>query len=115
MLLKPHPLLWEAIEHRRLIQLVYHGKGRLVEPHDHGILNGSVQLLGYQIAGSSSRPLPNWLPMKVDEIADIVLLDLTFSGGRPTTSGKHRRWDVLFIRVQPAHDSLQAGSESGRA
>ena len=52
MLWQPHPLLWEAIEHRRLIQLVYHGKNRLLEPHDHGILNGAVQLLGYQIAGS---------------------------------------------------------------
>ena len=101
MLLQPHPQLCAAIEQRRMIQLVYHGKERIVEPHDHGILNGSVQLLGYQVAGSSSRPLPNWLLMKVDEIADLTLLDQTFPGGRLTASGKHRRWDVLFIRVKP--------------
>jgi hypothetical protein len=47
-MLKPDRLLWSAIEHRSRIRLVYHGKERLVEPHDLGILNGSVQLLGYQ-------------------------------------------------------------------
>ena len=83
-----------------MIRLVYHGKERVVEPHDHGILNDSVQLLGYQIAGSSSRPLPNWILMKVNEMADVKLLEMTFAGGRPTASGKHLRWDILFIRVQ---------------
>jgi hypothetical protein len=85
-----------------MIRCVYHRKDRLVEPHDHGILNGSVQLLGYQIGGSSSRRLPNWLLMKTLEITDLALLDQTFSGGRPTASGKHINWDVLFIRVKPA-------------
>ena len=99
---KPDPLLWQAIERRRLIRLVYHGKQRLVEPHDHGVLNGTVQLLGYQIAGSSSRPIPNWILMKVNEIEGLALLEKTFAGGRPTASGKHLRWDILFIRVQPA-------------
>jgi hypothetical protein len=102
MLLKPDPLLLSAIEHKRMIRLVYHGKNRLVEPHYHGILNGSVQLLGYQIAGSSSRPLPTWILMKVNEMEGLELLEKTFAGGRPTASGKHLLWDVLFIRVQAA-------------
>jgi hypothetical protein len=58
-LLQPVPLIWTAIEQTRMIRLIYHGKVRILEPHDHGVLNGSVQLLGYQIAGASSRPLPN--------------------------------------------------------
>jgi hypothetical protein len=99
---QPVPLLWSAIEHRRMIRLFYHGKERLVEPHDYGILNGTAQLLGYQVAGSSSRPLPNWILMKVEEMADLEMLEKVFAGGRPTASGKHLRWDVLFIRVQPA-------------
>jgi len=101
-MLKPDPLLWSAIENRRMIRLVYHGKGRLVEPHDHGVLNGSAQLLGYQIAGASSRRLPNWILMKVNEIQKLELSDRTFAGGRPTASGKHLQWDTLFIRVQAA-------------
>lgn len=74
-----------------------------MEPHDHGILNGSVQLLGYQIAGSSSRPLPNWIFMKVQEMEAIEMLEQTFPGGRPTSSGKHLQWDMLFIRVHAAY------------
>ena len=83
MLLQPNPLLWTAIEHRRMIRLVYHHKPRILEPHDHGILNGSVQLLGYQVGGSSSRPLPNWILMKANDIADLEMLDQNFPGGRP--------------------------------
>ena len=93
-----------------MIRFLYHGKDRVVEPHDHGILNGSVHLLSWQVAGSSTRRLPNWLLTKVHEISDLVLLDQTFRGGRPTASGKHVKWDVLFIRVKPADDSRRAGS-----
>jgi hypothetical protein len=101
-LLQPNPLLRTAIEHKRMIRLVYHRKNRILEPHDHGILNGSVQLLAYQVGGSSSRPLPNWILMKANEIVDLALMDQTFPGGRPTPSGKHLKWDKLFIRVEPA-------------
>src|SRR5712691_1006379 len=111
MVLQPHPLLWMAIEHRRLIRFVYHHKERIVEPHDHGVRNGSVQLLGYQVRGSSSRPLPNWLTTNVDEISELSLLDETFPGGRPTSSGRHIKWDKLFIRVKPAGEHPQASSE----
>ena len=48
---------------------------------------------------------------KVNEITDLALLDQTFPGGRPTGSGKHIQWDVLFIRVKPASDYLRAGSQ----
>jgi hypothetical protein len=101
-MLQPDPLLYVAIESTRMIRFTYHGKDRLVEPHDHGILNSSVQLLSFQVAGSSSRPLPNWLLTKVSEMTGLVLLDQTFPGGRLTASGKHIHWDVLFIRVKPA-------------
>ena len=93
-----------------MIRLVYHDRERILEPHDHGIRNGSVQLLGYQTGGSSSRPIPNWLLMKTDEISDLILLDQTFPGGRPTSKGKHIKWDVLFIRVKPAREPLRASA-----
>jgi hypothetical protein len=83
MPLKPHPQIWEAIEQRRMMRLVCHNRERIIEPHDHGILNGSVQLLAWQVAGSSSRPLPNWLLMKVDEMADLTTLANTFREGDP--------------------------------
>jgi hypothetical protein len=97
-----NPLLWTAIEQRRLIQLFYKNRERIVEPHDYGIHKGLVKLFGYQVGGSSSHKLPNWRWMEEDLISDIRLLNQTFPGGRPTHSGKHHKWDKLFIRVNPA-------------
>jgi hypothetical protein len=108
--LQPVPLILAAIEQTRMLRLIYHNKERVIEPHDHGILNGSLQLLGYQVAGSSSRPLPNWLLMKTDEIVDLQLLDRTFPGGRPTASGRHIKWEKLFIRVKPVSERTQTGA-----
>jgi hypothetical protein len=96
------PLIWTAIENRRLLRLRYKNKERIVEPHDYGIHNGVVKLFGYQVGGSSNHKLPNWRWMETDQISDIEILSRTFSGGRPISSGKHHTWDHLFIRVAPA-------------
>ena len=95
-------LLRTAIEQTRMLRLRYHGKSRIVEPHDYGEHNGIVKLLAYQVGGSSSGRLPNWRWMETSLISDAQLLDRTFPGGRPTPSGKHHRWDKLFLRVKPA-------------
>jgi hypothetical protein len=97
-------LLRTAIEQRRLVRLFYRNKLRILEPHDYGIHKGSVKLLGYQVGGSSSEPLPNWRWMEVNLISDIGMLNQTFPGGRPTPSGKHHQWDQLFIRVRPPEE-----------
>jgi hypothetical protein len=95
-------LLRTAIEQKRVIRLLYGNKPRIVEPRDYGVHNGSVKLLGYQVGGSSSGPPPNWRWMALDLISDIELLNRTFPGGRPPASGKHHRWDQLFVRVGSA-------------
>jgi hypothetical protein len=97
-------LLRTAITQKRLIQLVYREKTRIVEPHDYGVHKGSVKLLGYQVGGSSSGPLPNWRWMEIDLISDVRLLDRKFRGGRSSPSGKHHDWDQLFLRVEPPDD-----------
>jgi hypothetical protein len=97
-------LLRRAIEERRLIRLVYRGKSRILEPHDYGVHNDSVKLLGYQVGGSSSGRLPNWRWMEVNLISELHLLNQTFRGGRPSPSGKHHQWDQLYIRVRSAEE-----------
>jgi hypothetical protein len=110
MPLQPVAEIVKAIEETRMIRLMYHNKERILEPHDHCILNASAQLLGWQTAGASSRPIPNWILMKTDEISELTLLDQTFPGGRPTAKGEHIEWDVLFIRVKPAAKHVKAAA-----
>jgi hypothetical protein len=100
-----NPLIWAAIEQKRLLRFRYKNRERIVEPHDYGIHKGIIKLFGYQVGGSSSQKLPNWRWAEQHLISDIQLLDRTFPGGRPTKSGKHHKWDKLFIRVKPPNDS----------
>jgi len=96
-----NPLIWMAIEQKRLLRFRYKNRERIVEPHDYGIHKCLIKLFGYQVAGSSSQKLPNWRWAEQDLISDLQLLDRTFPGSRPTKSGKHQKWDKLFIRVKP--------------
>src|SRR6185437_8976322 len=96
--------LGTAIQERRLVWLRYGDRERIVEPHDYGIQKGCLRLLAYQVGGSSSGKLPNWRWMDVERISGLRLLDGTFQGGRSAPSGKHHKWDRLFIRVKPAEE-----------
>ena len=78
-----NPLIWTAIEKKRLLRFRYKNRERIVEPHDYGIHKGLIKLFGYQVAGSSSQKLPNWRWAEQDLISDLHLLDRTFPGGRP--------------------------------
>jgi hypothetical protein len=98
-------LLRTAIDQTRLLRLRYHGKDRIVEPHDYGQHNGVIKLLTYQAGGASSGPLPNWRWMEIDLISEVQLLDQTFPGGRPTESERHHKWEQLFLRVKPADEN----------
>jgi hypothetical protein len=96
-------LLRTAISHRRQIRFRYKDKERISEPHDYGIQNDRALLLTYQLGGqSSSGRLPAWRWIDVAGIADLEILPQTFRGNRPAPSGKHHRWDQLFIRVASA-------------
>ena len=90
-----------GIEDARLIELLYGGGTRVVEPHDYGEKNGVVKLLAFQVAGTSTHPLPNWRWFEADKISSVRLLERSFRGGRPNPSGKHHHWDKLFARVRP--------------
>jgi predicted DNA-binding transcriptional regulator YafY len=95
-----HKLILTAIHERRLLRFSYHGKDRIVEPHDYGIQKGIVNLFTYQTAGeSSSSRLPDWRKFAVLSMSNLKLLDETFLGSRLVPSQRHQEWDVLFARV----------------
>jgi hypothetical protein len=99
-----------AIEQKRLVELVYGNKRRILERHDYGIHKGKVKLLGYQVDGSSTGRLPNWRWLELKSISDLRLLDRTFRGGRPSPSGKHHQWDQLFARVKSPDGEDDSGT-----
>jgi hypothetical protein len=93
-------VLREAIATKRLIQFDYEDYRRIAEPHDYGELGGDKQLLVYQIGGQSrSGTIPNWRLVRVAAMKRLRILNKGFAGGRSIPSGKHKKWDRLFIRV----------------
>ena len=96
-----HPVILAAIEQRHLLRFRYKNRERILEPHDYGIQNGTIKLFGFQVGGSSSQKLPNWRWAEQDLISELEMLDRKFPGGRPSPSGRHHKWDKLFIRVKP--------------
>ncbi len=100
-----NPVIWAAIDQRRLLRFRYKNRERIVEPHDYGVHNGVIKLFGFQVGGSSSQRLPNWRWAEQDLISELELLDRRFPGGRPSPSGRHHKWDRLFIRVKPTRQN----------
>jgi len=93
-------LLRVAITQRRKIRFRYNGKERIAEPHDYGMQGGKARLLVYQTGGQSgSGRLPNWRWTDVSRMEELEILSETFAGNRPAPSGRHQKWDQLFLRV----------------
>ena len=86
-------VLRTAIMQKHLIEFVYKGLRRIVEPHDYGVHKGSVKLLGNQLAGASSGPLPAWRWFEIDLITDIGLLNRGRGRDHP------REWPPARIRT----------------
>jgi hypothetical protein len=97
-----HDELWFAIKHKRLIRFQYQGYQRTAEPHDYGVQKSITTLLVYQLRGGSKTKSMGWKHIKVSEIRQLQVLSESFPGGRSVPSGKHKKWDQLFIRVSPA-------------
>jgi hypothetical protein len=69
-----------------------------------GLLRTAIELIRFTYKGFSSEPLPNWRWALANSISDLDLLNRTFAGRRPTASGKHHRWDRIFMRVEPPEE-----------
>jgi hypothetical protein len=91
-----------AIAHRRLLQLSYHGKVRIVEPHDYGVQGGKARLLIYQIsvAGQAENSKTRgWRLLDVSSITACETLKETFAGSRGRSHRQHLSWEVVYARV----------------
>jgi hypothetical protein len=95
-----HEELCRAISERRVIAFSLDGYARVGEPHDFGVIDGETRLLFYQVGGASRSGRPvGWRWAVVARISGLRLLDDRFPGPRPTPSGRHQRWDLLYASV----------------
>ena len=93
-------LLRGAIVDRRLVSFTLHGRPRVGEPHDYGIIKGIPTLFFYQTGGeSNSGPPHGWRHAVIGKVSELRVLEDRFAGARPAPSGRHIKWDKLFASV----------------
>ena len=91
-----------AIANKRLVELGYHGRLRVAEPHDYGRLNHTTKLLVYQVSTSGDsqhRDEKGWRLLEVSDITEYVILEETFPGSRGESYRRHLRWEIVYSRV----------------
>jgi predicted DNA-binding transcriptional regulator YafY len=94
-------LIERAILSKAVVSFTYNNNQRIVEPHVLGVSGGVVQLLGFQIGGTSSSggALPEWRRFDLNRIARLTVTPSVFPGQRPTPSGRHTEWDRVLLVV----------------
>jgi len=91
-----------AIARHRLLELVYNGQPRLIEPYSHGFSSdGQEMLVGFQRAGGSeSGQVEGWKAMAVDRIERLVVVDVSFIPSRGDyRAGRSKNIDVLHCEI----------------
>lgn len=90
----------EAIRTKSVIRFNYGNHERVAEPHVLGLSKGTIKVLCYQIAGSSSSgDLPEWRRFDLGDIDDLTFTGQHFPGPRPIPSGRHSSWDRVILIV----------------
>lgn len=93
-----------AIASKRLVEVCYSGRLRVVEPHDYGVYKGTTKLLVYQLraaAHSGAESPTGWRWLELAKIEALAVLDDTFPGSRGRSSQAHFDWDEVYARVEP--------------
>jgi|SRR5438093_2364341 len=92
-----------AIDNKRLVELAYHGRVRVAEPHDYGRLNHSTKLLIYQVSTSpdtQKKDTKGWRLLEVSDITACVVLEERFPGSRGESYTRHLPWEIVYSRVR---------------
>lgn len=93
-------LIKQAITNKKLIEFLYKGHPRVIEPHVLGVNDNVTQVLGFQVGGSSSTGrIPEWRRFDVQKIAYLNVTEIRFLGRQPNPSGKHSSWDYKIETV----------------
>lgn len=88
----------DAIQNKRVLEFIYDGLPRVVEPHAVGYSRAGHGLLRcYQIAGESHHPpIPDWRLMTVSKIRSLAVVpNRYFTSPRPD----YKRGDSAMARI----------------
>lgn len=95
--MNPQALISAAIAERHLVSFVLHGLERIAEPHLLGEHAGRVQMLVYQVGGSSSSgSLPHWRRVDLADVTELRVLADGFNGPRTES---FPNWDRVIARI----------------
>lgn len=92
----------DAIASRRLLEVVYNGQPRLIEPYSHGFSSdGQEMLVGFQRAGGSdSGQVRGWKAMAVGRIERLMVVDVSFiPGPADYRAGRSKNIDDLHCEI----------------
>lgn len=91
-----------AITNKRLVEIRYHGRLRIAEPHDYGVHKGIDRLLICQLRAQVHRPgksARGWRLLDVPQIETCRVLEAQFHGSRGSSHRNHVQWEILYARV----------------
>lgn len=93
--------IFDAIKSKTIIEFLYDGHKRIVEPHAYGLSHRGKELLCcYQIGGiSHSDEIPCWRLMDVGNIDSIKVLTKHFSGTRKGYRKGDKRMSTIFCEL----------------
>jgi hypothetical protein len=89
-------VICQAIRERRLLEVVYHDRARVIAPHVYGVdTTGDELLSGYQISGDSRGGQPTgWKSLKIAQVSKLELTALHF---HPRQEYRHN--DRALVRI----------------
>lgn len=86
-----------AIQNKKLLEFIYDGYFRRVEPHTLGVSKrGNDLLSAYQVSGESKEgKVPDWKQFNLEKIQDLIVLNETFVNPRDGyTKGDSRMIEI---------------------
>jgi hypothetical protein len=90
-----------AIAEKHLVEIRYKSAPRLAEPHDYGVIDGTVRLLVFQLRGpDSGKGAVGWRLLDIVKIESCVVSEQTFDGSRGQLQQQHYQWETLYARVK---------------
>ncbi len=111
-------LIFQAIEGQQLMQFLYEGYSRIIEPHMYGSDAAGVDLLcGFQIAGADEfRKHTGWHKYEVSKIEHLECLPTKYPGPRHPYRLYSRTFKRIYCQATNPHlERLHARNPNGEA